>query len=135
MNRIENLGSFVQCIIEIIVVHNDAVGGLTHLDAVMVGDVHCLGGIGGDKLIGIQDVVVAHQMANVNPHFNRVEHVTVAHGIPGILEVVFTKGNVNARVTQFFDPGHPPAFRITIEAPTQVGVDQGIGNKINVGKL
>ena len=93
------------------------------------------GGIGGDELIGIHDLLIAHHLADMEPHEYHIPQIAVAQRIPGIKDIVVAEGNIQPFRCQLLDAGDAPAFGIGVHPALEMGIDQGVGNKVDPGQL
>ena len=82
-------------------------------------------------MIGPHDLLVAHHLADVEAHEHHVPQAPGAHGVPGVKNIVMTEGDVDPRLPQFLHPCDPPALGVGIHPPLKVGIDQGVGDKVD----
>ncbi len=88
-----------------------------------------------DQLETVVDLFIPHDLADMQPHVQHLQHVGRPHGIPGVENVVVTETDVDVRRQHLLHPGDAAAFWIAVEAPLQVDIHQRIGDEVEVRQL
>ena len=68
----------------------------------------------------------------MHSHFCDRQQVACTEAVPGVLNAVIAKANVEAALPQFFDSGHPSSFGISVGSSLESDVNEWVGNEINV---
>ena len=62
-------------------------------------DVHCgFGGVGGNELIGVHDLLIAHHLADMKAHKDHIPHTPCTHGVPGVENIVVAEGDIDVYI-------------------------------------
>ncbi|MNG82807.1 hypothetical protein D3C79_415180 [compost metagenome] len=69
----------------------------------------------------------------MQPHVQDLQHIGGPQRIPGIEDIVVAKADVNLRFQHFFHPRDAAPFRVAVEAPLQVNIDQRVSDKVDAG--
>ena len=89
------------------------------------------GAVVGDKLQAVVDLLVAHQLANMEPHMQDLQHVAGPQRVPRVEHIIVAKTDINAGRHQLLDPRHATPLRVVIKPPLQMNIHQRVGDEVN----
>ncbi len=116
-------------------IDEDEVGGAIDLETILVSNPEGVGSMLGDHGVAGVDFVEARHLAGVDSHAGDIEHVAGAEAVPGILDAVMAKAEVESGLPEFFDAGDAASFGVGIGAALEGDVDEGVGDEVELGFL
>jgi hypothetical protein len=93
------------------------------------------GAVVGNQLQAIVNLLIAHQLTNMQPHMQHLQHIAGTQRVPRVENIIVTETNVNARRHQLLHPGDAAALWIVVKAPLEMNIHQRVGDKVDSREL